>query len=208
MGPGEKDWLPPFTEKVVEKCDLLLGNAKYRNVFTNKPKAKFILSGSPVQTIELLKNYMDTFQNIGLLVSGDPSFFGIIPLIKEEFPDAEMQVYPGISTLQMMFARAGIPWNNAVYVDLEEKNISAIPRTLFDPIAVLISEEYTAQEVAQLFNDRGMNPDISLGNNLGTNKEFFDTMNAVQLIRYPKTKKTVYSLFTPISLIMQSENGS
>ncbi|ADY56076.1 precorrin-6Y C5,15-methyltransferase (decarboxylating), CbiT subunit [Syntrophobotulus glycolicus DSM 8271] len=186
MGPGEKHWLPPIIEEVVETCDLLLGNAKYRNVFSHKPKAKYIFSGSPVQTIELLKNNIGNYREIGLLVSGDPGFFGLIPLVKEEFPDQEMTVYPGISTLQMMFARAGIPWNNAVYIDLESKNISAIPRTLFDPIAVLISEEYTAQDVAQLFIDRGMNPDISLGNSLGTAKEFFATMNAVKLIRYPK----------------------
>jgi len=199
VGPGEKSWLPPKTQEIVSSCDLLIGNSRMRTLFAEQRKNKYLLSGNTIQTLELLKRNIQTYNHIGLLVSGDPSFFGIVPLIKEEFPAEEMTIYPGISCLQLLFAKAGIAWHNASFIDLEGQDVSILPRAIFRPLAVLLGEEITAQQIAQLFLERGQNPQISIGFSLGRSNEYFETLNAVTLARSPRKLNNVILLVYPNS---------
>ncbi len=198
VGPEEKFWIPPKTLEIVSECDLLIGNSRMRSLFNEYTKNKFHLTGTTIQTIELLKSNSEVYANIGVLVSGDPSFFGIVPLIKEELPTQEIIVYPGISSLQLIFAKAGIPWHNASFIDLEGQDISILPRAIFKPLAVLLSDGITAQQVAQLFLERGQNPEISIGFSLGRSNEYFETMNAVKLARSSRKLSNVILLIYPI----------
>jgi precorrin-6Y C5,15-methyltransferase (decarboxylating) len=197
VGPEEKGWLPPLIRDIVGECDLLIGNARMRQLFPESKKTKYLLSATALQTIELLKNNIDKYSSIGVLVKGDPNFFGITPLIKAEFPAVEIKVYPGISSLQLLFARAGVPWNNSSFIDLEGKDLSILPRAIFKPLAVLLSEDISAQQVAQLFLERGQNPEISIGFSLGRSNEYFETVNAVKLARSTRILNNVILLVYP-----------
>ncbi|NLI93989.1 MAG: precorrin-6y C5,15-methyltransferase (decarboxylating) subunit CbiE [Peptococcaceae bacterium] len=198
VGPEEKCWLPPIMQEIAAACDLLIGNSRMRNLFPECKKTKYLLSASFIQTIELLKNHIKDYTNIGVLVSGDPGFFGIVPLIKEEFPLEETKIYPAISSLQLLFARAGISWNNASFIDLEGQDLSTLPRAIFKPLAVLLGEDITAQQVAQLLLERGQNPQISIGFSLGRSNEYFETVNAVKLAHSPRKLNNVILLIYPI----------
>ncbi|RNC28805.1 MAG: Cobalamin biosynthesis bifunctional protein CbiET [Candidatus Dichloromethanomonas elyunquensis] len=198
LGPGEKSWLPPITQETAGQCDLLIGNSRMRNLFPDCKKTKYFLSATVIQTTELIKNHMKEFTNIGVLVTGDPGFFGIVPMIKDEFPTEEIKIYPAISSLQFLFARAGVPWHNASFIDLEGQDLSTLPRAIFKPLAVLLGEDMTAQQVAQLFLERGQNPQISIGFSLGRSNEYFETVNAVKLARSPRKLNNVILLIYPI----------
>lgn len=197
VGPEEKCWVPPKAAEIVSQCDLLIGNSRMRNLFPEYKHKKYLLSGTTLQTIELLKSNQD-YPNIGILVSGDPGYFGILPLIKEELPDQETQVWPGISALQLLFSKAGITWHNASFIDLEGQDISVLPRAIFNPLAVLLGPDIAAQQVAQLFLERGQNPQISIGYSLGRSNEYFETMNAVKLSRSSRKLSNVILLVYPL----------
>lgn len=49
-----------------------------------------------------------------VLVSGDTGIFSLLPLIKKNFPDAEITALPGISSLQTLCAKACETWQDAV----------------------------------------------------------------------------------------------
>lgn len=197
VGPEEKCWLPPKTEEIVNQCELLIGNSRMRSLFPDY-RNKYYLSGNLLQTLELLKSNIPNYSNIGILVSGDPGYFGIAPMIQEELPDEAVQIYPGISSLQFLFAKAGINWDNASFIDLEGQDLSVLPRSIFNPLAVLLGEDITAQQVAQLFLERGQNPEISIGFSLGRSNEYFETMNAVKLARSSRKLNNVILLVYPI----------
>jgi precorrin-6Y C5,15-methyltransferase (decarboxylating) len=52
--------------------------------------------------------------------------------------------------------------------------------------------------VAQLFLERGQNPELSIGFALGRNNEYFETMNAVKLARNPRKLSNVILLIYPM----------
>jgi precorrin-6Y C5,15-methyltransferase (decarboxylating) len=53
---------------------------------------------------------------VAVLASGDPGFFGIVRLLSERFGRERLCVIPGVSSVALAFARAGLPWDDALVV--------------------------------------------------------------------------------------------
>jgi precorrin-6Y C5,15-methyltransferase (decarboxylating) len=51
-----------------------------------------------------------------VLASGDPGFFGIVRLLAGRFGRENLRVLPGLSSVALAFARAGLSWDDAVTV--------------------------------------------------------------------------------------------
>jgi precorrin-6Y C5,15-methyltransferase (decarboxylating) len=185
MGPEQAQWLPQYTLDVIEGCDILIGSQRAKKLCQNAKGKKFFLSGNPLQTIEILTNHHDPSVRVGVLVPGDPGVFSLLPLLKETFSQEEIELHPGISPIQLLFAKAGLSWYDATIIDLTDQDVSALPRAVLRPVAVLTGE-HTAQQVAQIFLERSQNPTISVGKNLGQANEFFQTFPAVALARHAK----------------------
>ncbi len=56
--------------------------------------------------------------DVTLLASGDPLFYGIGRKLMEAFREQEIQFYPALSSMQLCFARFGLPWDDAKIVSL------------------------------------------------------------------------------------------
>lgn len=109
-----------------------------------------------------------------ILVSGDPGIFSLLPVIKKRYPDENITVLPGISSLQAICARSGETWNDAAI-------LSGHGRTL-SPGKFLNTVE--RNRVTILFCDRKISPswaceklscihdvDVFIGSCLGGNDE-------------------------------------
>ncbi|CAM5236665.1 hypothetical protein SGLAM104S_05648 [Streptomyces glaucescens] len=60
-----------------------------------------------------------------VLASGDPGFFGIVRALAERFGTERLDVRAGVSSVAAAFARAGLPWDDAVVVSAHGRE----PRT-------------------------------------------------------------------------------
>lgn len=60
--------------------------------------------------------------DVVVLASGDPLFFGIGRRMIETFPDCPIDVHPAVSSMQLAFARFGIPWDDAKFVSLHGRS--------------------------------------------------------------------------------------
>jgi precorrin-6y C5,15-methyltransferase (decarboxylating) CbiE subunit len=50
---------------------------------------------------------------VGVLVSGDPGIFSLARLVRKKFGSSSCKTVPGISSLQVAFARIGLDWADA-----------------------------------------------------------------------------------------------
>ena len=181
IGPGRPEWLPPAIVELVRHCDVLIGGSRALKLFPDFSGLTYCLSGDLASSLVIIKNALSEEQVVGVLVSGDPGFFSFLPRLKKEFPEERIDVYPGISSLQFAFARAGIPWQEATFVSVHGRELSVLPQVIRRPTAVLTGGENTPQKVAQLYLERGYNPIISIGNALGYPEEVWATMDAEHL---------------------------
>lgn len=186
IGPGQPEWLPQATHDVIKKCNVLIGSSRALQLFPYLKKGQYHLTGDLVQSLQLISNFLDEDLIVGVLVSGDPGFFSFLPALRREFPERNIVVHPGISSLQFAFAKAGLPWNEASFVSVHGRELSTLPRSISRPLAVLTGGENSPQKVAQLLLERGINPTISVGNALSYPEELWETMDAEHLARYPQ----------------------
>ncbi|MCL1917132.1 MAG: precorrin-6y C5,15-methyltransferase (decarboxylating) subunit CbiE [Peptococcaceae bacterium] len=194
MGPEQAQWMTEYTHHVIASCDILIGSQRMKNLCREESKGKqFFLSGSSLQTIELLKTHHTSERRVGVLAAGDPGFYGVLPHIKEVFPPEDVELHPGISSVQLLFAKVGISWHDASFVDLEDRDVAVLPRAILRPLVVL-TRETTTREVARIFLERSQNPTISVGKNLGQPDEFFQTFSAVALANYSEVLNDVMLL--------------
>jgi precorrin-6B C5,15-methyltransferase / cobalt-precorrin-6B C5,C15-methyltransferase len=92
-----------------------------------------------------------------VLASGDPGFFGIVRLLAGQFGRENLRVLPGVSSVALAFARAGLPWDDAITVSAHGRD----PRRSVNvcrahpKVAVLTSLEFGPAELARELEDTG-----------------------------------------------------
>ncbi|MDP4158835.1 MAG: precorrin-6y C5,15-methyltransferase (decarboxylating) subunit CbiE, partial [Bacillota bacterium] len=197
IGPGRQEWLPPAITELVSNCDILIGGSRALELFPDFSGRQYTLSGNLAHSLEVIANTLPENKVIGVLVSGDPGFFSFLPRLKKEFPEERIDVYPGISSLQFAFARAGLPWQEARFVSVHGRELSVLPRVITRPTAVLTGGENTPQKIAQLYLDLGSNPQISVGNSLAYPEEVWETMDAEHLAQEKTILKNAIVILYP-----------
>ncbi|HEX6675536.1 MAG TPA: precorrin-6y C5,15-methyltransferase (decarboxylating) subunit CbiE, partial [Actinomycetes bacterium] len=85
-----------------------------------------------------------------VLASGDPGFFGIVRLLAEEFGRRALEVIPAVSAVSAAFAKAGLPWDDALVVSAHGRDpAAAINACLAHPkVAVLTAPGFGPAELA------------------------------------------------------------
>ena len=144
VGPGSPDFVPDVIKHVVAKCDVVIG---YR--YTLKT-IEGILNGQ--QKIEVtMKNQEDAYQKIAaeenhtILVpfTGDVNFSEseVVDRLIEIFD--EVEIIPGISSIQVAAAKAKIPIDKSkvitmhVSTSIEEKKLE-LQKALIDGLSVVL----------------------------------------------------------------------
>jgi len=85
-----------------------------------------------------------------VLASGDPGFFGIVRVLAEEFGRRSLEVIPAVSAVAAAFAKAGLPWDDALVVSAHGRDPGpAINACLAHPkVAVLTAPGFGPAELA------------------------------------------------------------
>jgi cobalt-precorrin-7 (C5)-methyltransferase len=122
IGPGSKDYLLPAAKKEIKRSDVLVGGKRALALFRYLNKEEVYLEGHFDQAIRYIEENRDR-KRIAVLVSGDPglhSFLGqILRLLKKE----EYIVIPGISAIQVAFAKIGEAWQDAKIISLHGRRV-------------------------------------------------------------------------------------
>lgn len=143
-------------------------------IFCAKRFRELIPSGKRIHDIMSYPEIEHEQGIILLLVSGDPGLFSLLSVIKRRFPDENIRVLPGISSLQAICARLGESWHDAAILSGHGRALS--------PGVFLNTVERS--RITILFCDKNISPewacdrlrdipnlDVFIGENLGTPDE-------------------------------------
>jgi precorrin-6Y C5,15-methyltransferase (decarboxylating) len=92
---------------------LVVGGKRHLAALGIEPERSAILEGD---LSEALSRIEETEGLVVVLASGDPGFFGIVRLLGERLGAENLRVLPGVSSVAVAFARAGLSWDDAVTV--------------------------------------------------------------------------------------------
>jgi precorrin-6B C5,15-methyltransferase / cobalt-precorrin-6B C5,C15-methyltransferase len=132
----------------IEEAALVVGGSRHLETLGVEPERAAVLKGD---LSEALGRIEETAGPVVVLASGDPGFFGIVRLLAGRFGREKLCVLPGASSVALAFARAGLPWDDAVTVSAhgrDPRRAVNVCRT-HPKVAVLTSPEFGPAELAR-----------------------------------------------------------
>jgi cobalt-precorrin-7 (C5)-methyltransferase len=117
IGPGSPDYLLPAVWQAARSCQVLVGGRRQLELFRELAREEIVIDANFAGLIERLDN-LRRHARVGVLVSGDPGLYSLLAVLDRHFNREELEVYPGISSLQYLFARGALTWQDAVLYSL------------------------------------------------------------------------------------------
>ena len=110
---------------MIENSSILAGSDRLLKKFPNY-QGKKVIFNKLSQNIEDLKNYHQNEENITILATGDPLFFGIGRLLLQNLSSEDLEFYPHLSSIQLAFNKLKIPWQDASIITLHGRNLEQL----------------------------------------------------------------------------------
>ncbi|MBR1487141.1 MAG: precorrin-6y C5,15-methyltransferase (decarboxylating) subunit CbiE [Synergistaceae bacterium] len=171
VGTGSQEHLTPEVKNAINNSDVVVLSSRFLHLIPSDKKIIILDNFN-----ETLKKIQNETGNILILVSGDVGLYSMLPLVKKFFADKNIKVLPGLSSLQVLCARAGEIWSDA-------KILSGHGRELNTGFFLNIIER---NKITIVFCDKKISPtwiadklknfdniELFVGSNLGNNNEIF-----------------------------------
>jgi precorrin-6B C5,15-methyltransferase / cobalt-precorrin-6B C5,C15-methyltransferase len=142
----------PEVEGVIQDAALVVGGERSLEMLGVDPRRAAVLKGD---LSDALSRIGETDGSVAVLASGDPGFFGIARLLAERFGGENLRVLPGVSSVALAFARAGLSWDDALTVSAhgrDPRRAANICRS-HPKVAVLTSPDFGPAELAGKLGD-------------------------------------------------------
>ena len=128
VGPGSPDYVTPAARKTVQQAKVVIGAQRSLNLFTEDIKGEtMVLTAKNLNNaLKFAVESAEKGKNVALLSTGDPGFSGLLgTVLKSNLVKAvEINVVPGVSSIQTCAARLGISWDDACLFTFHEGDVS------------------------------------------------------------------------------------
>lgn len=157
IGPGSTEYLTFKAKEVVESSDIIIGSKRALELFRGVEAEKLELGVENMQ--EMLRFAVTKVcegKDVSLLSTGDPGFSGVLKPILRLADDLEVDVVPGISSIQMCASKLKLSWDDANIITMHGKGISnQILDTIQNGKPTIILPNHTIEEIAKFLIDNG-----------------------------------------------------
>jgi cobalt-precorrin-7 (C5)-methyltransferase len=117
IGPGSEDYILPVALRTIKQAKVLVGSKRALAAFA-PVNAKVRIIDKDIPALLAFIDRALSENDVVVMVSGDPGFYSLLGALKTKFSAEQIRVIPGISSLQMAFARVACPWHDALLLSL------------------------------------------------------------------------------------------
>ncbi len=166
IGPGDPDYVLPVAFKTAGKCQVLAGGKRALALFPGGQQERFRVTGDLEDLKNFLRQRLEEGKDVAVLVSGDPGFYSLLGFLRKNFAAEALQVIPGVSSLQLAFARAGLAWQQAELGSVHGRSLAHINPEPGVLLGLLTGKDNQPQKIAAHLLTKGPNRQVFLANNL------------------------------------------
>ena len=175
LGPGHPDYMLPIAKNKLLQADRVYGGRRHLESYDISGD-KVILKIPLLETIEDIKAHCENEQ-VAVLVSGDTGFYSFLEMLKKHFKDEVLQTFPGISSLQYMFARLNKSYHNAYIGSVHGREIEAEIFNRYETLGLLTDRKQNPNQIIHRLIDLNISATIYVGENLSYENEKVTTLH-------------------------------
>ncbi len=159
-GPGAKKYLTGYAMQHIINAEVLIGSRRLLSLFPDADADTYVLSNNYKLLITRIVSLHKKKKKVVVLVSGDPGFFSYSKLIVDKLGAEKCEVIPGISSVQLAFAKIGRTWNDAYFMSLHGRSgkLAAVVKRISDndKVAVLTDNANNVKLIAKKLLETGI----------------------------------------------------
>ncbi|WKX21759.1 precorrin-6y C5,15-methyltransferase (decarboxylating) subunit CbiE [Streptomyces sp. HUAS CX7] len=147
----------PLPEDVADGAALVVGGRRHLDAVRLPEGARTVVLGALAPALDTVAQYVAEGRPVTVLASGDPGFFGIVRALAERFGSERLDVRPGVSSVAAAFARAGLPWDDAVVASAHGRDLRTAVHLCraYPKVAVLTGPGAGPAELGAALRDDG-----------------------------------------------------
>ena len=170
-GPGSPDYLTPAVIKAALQAQVLVGASRLLELFPGHGAEKIAVGADIQKTLDEIDARLE--KRIVILVTGDPGLCSLSLPVMKRFGRTRCEVIPGVSSVQVAFARIGMDWLDAKIIDAHGENpgITASALRKEGKIAIFAGRKEAIRWVGDIVKEMGKDRRIYLCENLTLENE-------------------------------------
>jgi len=129
-GPGSADYVPPAARQAVRHADVIAGSRRLLAVFDPLPGEQIVIDADVAAVLDRIAAARKAGRKVAVLVSGDPGLHSLAQRIVAQFGPGACEIVPGISSVQVAWARLGLDWADAHLLSAHGRTPDATPEEL------------------------------------------------------------------------------
>ena len=186
-GPGSKKYLTGYALQQINNAEVLIGSRRLLSLFPDAGVDTFVLSNNYKLLITRIVS-LSKSKKVVVLVSGDTGFFSYAKLIIDKIGIENCEVIPGISSVQLAFAKIGRAWNDACFMSLHGRTgkLASVVKKIMEneKVAVLTDNSNNVKLIARKLLDAGLKDrKIYVCENLSLEKERIREFDASSILK-------------------------
>jgi cobalt-precorrin-7 (C5)-methyltransferase len=158
IGPGSVEYLTIKAQKITDTVEVLVGSERALKLFPESKAEKIVLNSKNMKNFfKQAVSEVRKGKSVALLSTGDPGFSGILKPVLDLKGDVELEVIPGISSIQLCASTLQISWDEVNIITLHGKGDSIELLELLDNgKPTMILPNFNVKETAKYLLSKGV----------------------------------------------------
>ncbi len=156
IGPGAREYVVPKALKAIENAKVLVGGSRALADFAREGQKTFAIKVD----IKAVMNFIgeELKQNdVVVMVSGDPGYYSLLSSLRKNFSIEQIKVIPGLSSMQVAFAKIALPWQEASLLSFhgrvpKDEDLVYVKGRI---IGMLTDNKFNSGRIAEYLIERG-----------------------------------------------------
>ena len=164
IGPGSKDYLTYKAVLTVKESDITIGSQRAIDLF-DEVNEKIVFNVKNLsENLEKSVDLAIEGKTVSVLSTGDPGFSGVLkPILRicetKNFDKTNIEVIPGISSLQLASGKTRISWDNANIMTFHgRENIEEILPVIDNGKPTIALPSRSIKDMAKFLIDNNVDP--------------------------------------------------
>jgi precorrin-6y C5,15-methyltransferase (decarboxylating) CbiE subunit len=192
-GPGAVEYMTEAGRKGIALADVLAGSAHLLKLYAPEGKPRLPIASDIEGALEAVDIYLKEGKRVVVLVSGDPGLCSLATPVIRRFGKEACEVIPGISSVQLLFARLGLDWMDARIVSAHKSlpTLSVEELESVKTLVILCGHHVSQQWVIELYLSLGQGRKLIVCQDLSLPTERIDEVDGEIFSKMELSSRTI-----------------